>query len=533
MDRHLDRDRAAIGTRRTTVALGAIPVAFLGYLFVYPVGRVLWLALAGEPGTAFATVLADPRMRGSAWFTLWQAAVSTALTLLAAFPLTWAVARYRFWGRQVVRAVVTVPFVLPTVVVGTAFVALGLDGSLAAILTAHVFYNLAVVVRTVGGLWSRLDPDLVESARSLGASPWKAFRTVTLPLLRPAIAAATSIVFLFTFTSFGVVLILGNLRWRTIEVEIYHQAITFLRLPAAGALAVLQMVGVTAILLLYSRYQERRAVRVRLVAETQTLRPADTPRLRAAVTAAVVGTSAAVAIPLGALVVRSFANGGAGWRFLVRPGPLAVRPGQAVGNSLTFALVATTIAVAVGTLSALVVSRGRGRLSRWFDVVLMLPLGTSAVTIGFGFLVALDRPVDLRATWILVPLAHALVAVPFVVRAATPILRSVRPELREAAAVLGASPRRVFREIDLPIVARAVAVGAGFAAAVSLGEFGATSFIVRPNTITIPTLIFRLLSRPGSATFAAAMAMAVVLATLTAALILAVDRVRAGEVGSF
>ncbi len=533
MDRRLDRDRPAIGTRRLTLALAALPVAFLGYLFVYPVGRVLWLALAGEPGTAFARVLADPRMRGSAWFTLWQAGLSTALTLLAAFPLTWAVARYRFWGRRLVRALVTVPFVLPTVVVGTAFVALGLDGSLAAILAAHVFYNMAVVVRTVGGLWSRLDPDLVDSARALGASPWRAFRTVTLPLLRPAIAAASSIVFLFTFTSFGVVLILGNLRWRTIEVEIYHQAITFLRLPAAGALAVLQMVGVTAILVLYSRYQERRAVRMRLVAEHQTLRRPTGVRLKAAVAAAVLGTTAAVMIPLGGLLAASFANSGAGWRFLTQPGPLATRPVEAIGNSLAFAAVATLMAVVVGTLSALVVSRGSGLVSRWFDVVLMLPLGTSAVTIGFGFLVALDRPVDLRATWILVPLAHALVAVPFVVRAAAPILRSVRPEVREAATMLGASPRRVFAEIDLPIVARAVAVGAGFAAAISLGEFGATSFIVRPNTITIPTLIFRLLSRPGSVSFAAAMAMAVLLAVLTAALIMAVDRVRAGEVGSF
>jgi thiamine transport system permease protein len=163
----------------------------------------------------------------------------------------------------------------------------------------------------------------------------------------------------------------------------------------------------------------------------------------------------------------------------------------------------------------------------------MLPLGTSAVTIGFGFLVALDEPVDLRGSVLLVPLAHALVAVPFVVRSTLPTLRAIRADLREAAAVLGASPRRVFRHVDLAIVARAAMVGAGFAAAVSLGEFGATSFIVRPNSVTIPTLIFRLLGRPGAVTFTAAMALSVILMLLTTALILSIDRLRAGELGEF
>ena len=164
----------------------------------------------------------------------------------------------------------------------------------------------------------------------------------------------------------------------------------------------------------------------------------------------------------------------------------------------------------------------------WFDTVLMLPLGVSAVTIGLGFLIALDRPIDLRGSFVLVPLAHALVALPFVVRAALPLLRSIRPELREAARVLGASPARVWREIDLPIIRRALLVGAGFAAAVSLGEFGATSFVARPASTTIPTLIFRLLGRPGTASYGTALALAVVLAMITAALILLIERFRVG-----
>jgi thiamine transport system permease protein len=292
-------------------------------------------------------------------------------------------------------------------------------------------------------------------------------------------------------------------------------------------------VGVTAIMAFYSRIQERRTTRVRLVPEHRSLRPPRTSADRAIVGTTVTATLALLAVPPAVLVARSLRGGGAGWSFLADPGSLAIRPTEAIVNSTLFAAAAATVAVVVGLASATIVARGRGNLSRWFDVVLMLPLGTSAVTIGFGFLVALDVPFDLRTSIVLVPLAHALVAVPFVVRATVPTLRAIRHDLREAAAVLGAAPRRVWREVDLPMTARALAVGAGFAAAVSLGEFGATAFIVRPNTITIPTLIFRLLGRPGSVTFSGAMALAVVLMATTAGLILAVDRFRAGDLGTF
>ncbi len=516
----------ASGRWRVLAALA--PAVFIIALFAYPVGRILVLAL-GEGG-GFAEVLGDGRIRSSLWFTLWQAAASTVLTVIAALPLTWVVSRFDFPGRSLVRAAVTVPFVLPTVVVGVAFAATGMTGSLAAILAAHVFYNLAVVVRTVGGVWSRLDPSLVAAARTMGASPWMAFRTVTVPLLAPALAAASSIVFLFSFTSFGVVLILGGLRYRTLEVEIYQQAMTFLDLPAAGALAVLQLMGVVAVMAVYSRYQETRAVRFRMVSESEALRRPVTGRQRIAVAGIVVATVGLQLTPLAVLVARSLADGAAGWRFLAHSGPLAIDPLGAVGASLRIALFATAIAVVIGGMAATVIAARGDGFTRVFDVVLMLPLGTSAVTIGLGFLVALG---PLRTSPWLIPLAHALVAIPFVVRATVPTLRSIRSDLREAAAVLGAPPRRVWREIDLPIVARALAVGAGFAAAVSLGEFGATSFIVRPDTLTVPTMIFRLLGRPGAVTYAGAMAAAVLLMVTTTLLILTVDRLRSNDVGTF
>lgn len=519
---------AALTQRRTLWALAALPVAFIGYLFVYPLARILWLGLAE---LRLADLLVEKRLLSVGWFTLWQAAVSTLLTLVVAAPLTWAVSRFEFRGRRLAQALVIVPFVLPTVVVGTAFAALGWRGSIWAILAAHVFYNVAVVVRTVGGLWSRIDRRVEEAATMLGAKPWTVFRTVTLPLLRPAIGAAASIVFLFTFTSFGVVLILGGFGYATLEVEIYRQAVTLFDLPLAAALAVGQLMAVSVVLAVYSHRQRRSTSPLVLAPEASTRRPLRRDRQGMLVTAAVVGTLGIMSIPPAVLVGRALAANGFG-RLLVDD-PVVGRPIESVPTSLAFALVATVVAVAVGVSAALVVSRRGSRFSEWFDVVLMLPLGTSAVTIGFGFLVALDAPVDLRATVVLIPLAHALVAVPFVVRATAPLLGSINPAVREAATMLGASPRRVFRHIDLPIVSRAALVGAGFAFVVSLGEFGATSFIARPATTTVPVMIFRLLGRPGLGNFAAAMALAAVLGALTAAVIVAMDRFRSGDVGSF
>jgi thiamine transport system permease protein len=508
------------------VLVAGIPALFIAYFFLYPVARIIILGLS-ELSVGTDTV--EVRLLRVGWFTLWQATVSTILTLLVAAPMTWAVSHFEFRGRRVATALVTVPFVLPTVVVGAAFVALGWRDSIGAILAAHVFFNIAVVVRTVGALWSRLDPDLHDAGRVLGAGEWEVFRTITLPLLRPAIAAAASIVFLFAFTSFGVVLILGGFQYATLEVEIYRQAVALFDLPLAAALAVIQLVGVTATLYAYSRYQERHASTWALRSEASRPRPQGRTRLLVASSVGV--TLLALSVPIAVLVARSLQPGS--YQALVEQDPVVGVPLSSAGNSLLFAVIASTIAVSIGVMASAVISGRTGRLSRWFDLTLMLPLGTSAVTIGFGFIVALGWPVDLRASFWLVPIAHALVAIPFVVRATVPTLRSIPGETREAARVLGASPGRVWREIDLPIVGRAALVGAAFAFVISLGEFGATSFVARPSTATMPIMIFRLLSRPGAGSLAMAMALAVVLAGLTAAVVLWIDRLQFGEIGTF
>jgi thiamine transport system permease protein len=543
--------RRSAGRRRAAVraALMALPLLFFAAFFAYPVAAIVTRGLH-QGGTwqfgRIGDVLGDAAIRHVLWFTCWQAAASTALTLLVALPGAYAFARLDFPGRRLLRAVVTVPFVLPTVVAGSAFLALlgrdgftdslfgvRLDTSVWAILIAHVFFNYAVVVRTVGGLWAQLDPTQEDAARMLGASRFAAWRRVTLPALGPSVAAAALMVFLFTFTSFGVIQVLGGPMYSTLEVEIYRQTAEVFDLPTAAVLTLVQFAAVAAILALHAWTVRRREATLRLVDPGLT---AHRPR-GAAERTLLGGVLAVIALlillPLGVLVARSFDTpGGYGLAFYRAlgdsdGGTFSVAPWQTVGNSLRFAAIATVIALTVGGLAAAALVRRAGRVVRGFDALLMLPLGTSAVTVGFGFLIALDRPpLDLRDSWLLVPLAQALVGAPFVVRVMLPVLRAVDERLREAAAVLGASPWRVWREVELPMVSRAVAIAAGFAFAVSLGEFGATVFIARPDDPTLPVAVARLLGRAGALNYGQAMALSTVLMVVCAASLLVLESLR-------
>ncbi|MFF2653617.1 ABC transporter permease [Streptomyces sp. NPDC058045] len=540
--------------RSAAVRLGllALPAAFFAVFFAYPVAAIVGRGLhdGGRWHPArLGEVLTQPDIRHVLWFTTWQACASTALTLLIALPAAYVFARLDFPGKRLLRAVITVPFVLPTVVVGTAFLALlgrgglldtlwgvRLDTTVWAILLAHVFFNYAVVVRTVGGLWAQLDPRQEEAARTLGASRLGAFRQVTLPALGPAVAAAALMVFLFTFTSFGVVQILGGPGFSTLEVEIYRQTAQIFDLPTAAVLSLIQFAAVAAVLAVHAWTVRRRESTLRLVDAARTARPPRGAAQRTLLGVVLTTVLLLLLLPLAVLVERSLDTpGGHGFGYYraltsADGGTFLVAPLTAVATSFGYALAATALAVVIGSLAATALAHRAGRLTRTFDALLMLPLGVSAVTVGFGFLIALDEPpLDLRESWLLVPLAQALVGVPFVVRTMLPVLRAVDPRLREAAAVLGAAPLQVWREVDWPMARRALLISAGFACAVSLGEFGATVFLARPDRPTLPVAVARLLGRAGDLNYGQAMALSVILMAVCALTLLALEHARTAE----
>ena len=527
------------------IRLSAVPALFLAAFFLWPVINLLVRGLGDDPA-AFADVFTSSSIRSAAWFTLWQATVSTVVTMIVGLPLASVVANFEFRGRRIITALVTLPFVLPTVVVAGAFLTTGdrlgltsgpfsLTKSSFAIISAHVFFNVAVVVRTVGGYWSQLARDDEHAARTLGTTWSQTFLRVTLRRLKPALLAAGSIVFLFTFTSFGIVLILGGARERTIETEIFRFAVNRTDFATAAVLSILQLLVVGVLVAANLRLRSRLQRGDRLSVDRR--RPISSIRDTGLVRVTVLVTLLFLMTPITLLIVESLrADGGFGlgnYRSLAeRPPFLTVSPLRAVANSIGFAVVATTIATIIGGWASIAVVYGKGRLRRLLDLAYLLPLGTSAVTLGFGILITFDSGlIDIRQSWIIIPLAQSLIAIPFVTRAVVPVLSAIDPHLREAAATMGITPAQIWRTIDLPIARRALLIGAGFGFAISLGEFGATSFVGRrPDLMTVPLAIERLLGQPGDTIRGQAMALSVILLIITGGLLLAIDRFDRAEV---
>jgi thiamine transport system permease protein len=530
--------------------LFSLPLFFLILFYFYPLVKIVLLSFLPE-GTwdpaRLGKLINTPIYGRILWFTCWQAALSTVITLILALPGAYVFARYRFFGKNLLQALMTVPFVLPTIVTAAAFRALlgsngllnnwlmtgfdlphppiRLDQTVAFFLLAHVFYNYTLVLRIVGGFWAGLNPDLMRAARMLGASPWQTFRRITLPLLMPAIGSSALLVFIFCFTSFGVVLILGGPGYATLEVEIYRQSIQLFNLPMAAALSLIQILVNFLLMWLHAQLSKRSRIAFYSDSATGTTEKVKTPHQKIFIGANLLFMVILLLTPLLALVVRSV-TGEDGLTFAYYLALFStdaksiffVEPISAVANSIGFALAAMTIAVTLGLLAStfLASARERGSSSSFWDAIIMLPLATSAVTLGFGYIITLNKPpLNLRDSLALVPIAHALVAFPFVVRCILPSLRQIPQTLREAASLLGASPYQIWRWVDIPIISRAILVGAVFAFSISMGEFGASAFVTRPHTPTMPVAIFRFLGQPGDLNYGQAMAMSSILMLVT------------------
>ncbi len=558
----MDRDRFALNVwRMARRGLLLAPLLFLLIFFFYPLVTIFSVSLAPEGQLDLGFLGSLARFSDTLWFSIGQALISTLLTITLSVPAAFVFVRYEFPGKRLLLSLSTLAFVLPTVVVAAAFSALvgerglvndilmavfqlenapiQLERTLTIILIVHVFYNFAVALRMITGFWANQSPRMEEVARVLGASGWRLWWHIRLPVLRPVLLASSILVFIFTFTSFGVVIILGGPRFATLEVEIYQQAVNLFNLPVAAGLSIAQIGLMFVLMLVYTQLQQR--VPLDLQSAGQIARR---PRGRhewGLVTACVIVILVLLFTPLLALVVRSFTGPeGLTLRYYqelsvnTRGSVLFVPPLQAVGNSVVFAVLTTVLALILGVLTAYLLGGRVSRWSKWLDPVFMLPLATSAVTLGFGFIIALDEPpLNLRTSPVLIPLAHTLVAMPFVVRSVLPALNSIAPNIRDAGRTLGAAPWQMWRWIELPLISRGIIVGATFAFTISMGEFGASLFIARPNTPTMPLVIFRLINQPGSLNIGQAMAMSVLLMGVCGISFAVIERLRTAEVGEF
>jgi thiamine transport system permease protein len=506
---------------------GVLATTFLAVFFAYPLVVILQRGLSVE---AFTNILQNPYYLERILFTLYQALLSTLLTLLLGLPSALLFARYTFPGKRLLRTAFTIPFVMPTVVVAIGFLTLvgprgifniNLRDTFTLLLLAHVFYNYAVVVRIVGAYLEGQGVRLREAAAMLGANAWRTFLKVTLPIAAPALFAAATLVFIFCFTSFGVILLLTpSPEFATLEVEIYRLTARLLDLQGSSVLVVLQLLTIGMLTFVYTRLQARLSVTLK------NKRPLEKPK---GLTRAIIALNFFIAFalilsPLLALSISAFISNGQ--LSLANFQTLSEAPrtigfagaGQATMNSLRFALSSTALSLLIGFAFAYAVVRGNWR---WLDGLSLLPLATSAVTLGLGYLLAF--PLLRTSPWGLT-LAHTLIAFPFVTRSLLPALRSLPTNLIGAATTLGASPLKVLFKIELPLLTPSLITAASFAFAISLGEFGATLVIQSERFATLPVAIFDRLGRPGAANYGSALALSFILMAITAGIMLVLER---------
>ena len=516
--------------------LWAIPLLFVAVLFYWPVTEVALLGLSGD----WFTQLLEPKILGIIWFTLWQAAVSTLVTLIVAIPGAYLLYRRSFPAQRIVNALITVPFVLPSIVVAVGFTVFrsvhefyqGLGLTFFAdpvywIITAHIFVNYSIAVKTIGGVWATLDSDAESAAELDGAGRLRTLVSISLPQLRPALFSAAALIFLFSATSFGIVLVLGGGQVQTIETAIFFAATQRLDLELAVALVLAQTL-ITSLAFMVGTKLAGGTFGLEQVFEGARKPKVDRRDLFAVFSSVSIWVGL-LAMPLvlvlvqafnskGSISLDNFANlGTRGARDL-----LNVTFVQAAGNSVRNMLIAAVIAFVLGTLISWLLNRTKVQS---LDLVFLLPLGVSSVALGFGFFVALDADwFPLRSSWLIVPLAQALIALPMVIRLVYPALVSIGKEPIEQAQLDGASSFQVWSLIESRMIRGVLLTALGFSAIISIGEFGASSFLANGSQATIPTLLYRLISRPGEQNYGMAMAVSAILILLSALVVYFVSR---------
>ena len=507
----------------TKKLLWALPLTFVAVLFYWPVVRVTSIGFSGN----WLATLAETKTLEIIWFTLWQAGVSTFLTLLVAIPGAYLLYRRAFPGQQLIKALITVPFVLPSIVVAVGFavfrnfhdfwVELGFTFLLDPvywIIAAHVFVNYSIAVRTIGGVWATLDAEVEEAAALDGAGRIKTLFAISLPQLRPAIFSASALVYLFSATSFGIVLVLGGGQVLAIETAIYFAATQFLDLEGAAALVLVQTL-ITALAFFVGSSLAKGTIGLEQVFEEVRKPPVDLRDLPAVLVTAVV-VFGLILMPLLLVLVEAFQVGdGFGFENFEN---LATRGARdllnisvldAALNSLRNMVVAASIAFTLGTIVSWLLVRTS---KKFLDLVFLAPLGVSSVVLGFGFLVSFDAQwFALRSSWLIAPLAQALIALPMVIRLVYPALVSIGKEPIDNASLDGASSWQTWRFVESGMIKGVLLTAVGYAAIISVGEFGASSFLAYGSQGTIPTLLFRLISRPGEQNYGMAMAVSAIL----------------------
>ncbi|WP_298502697.1 iron ABC transporter permease [uncultured Sphaerochaeta sp.] len=516
-------------------------------LFFVPLFFTLSSAFVTEQGFTFsriAGVFTDPYTQRIMLFTLLQATLSTLASLLVALPGAYLIATYSFRGKRLILALSAIPFVIPSILVVLGFVIFfGNNGflnrilmtlfkleepplsilySFPAIILAHTFYNFPIIMSLVSSYWEHMDGNCETASYTLGATKAKTFFSITLPRLLPAIISAASLVFLFCFNSFAIILVLGGgPRYTTMEVEIYRQARMLGQTGSAAALSLFSILVTSILLLWYNRTQKRLALSETYRNSNRLIekKPATLPGKLLALFYTIV-SSLFILGPIASVVVRSFMasssrSGAEAFSLKWYRQLLSLERAtghmnsalQALSNSLVIAALVALCTVPLAlTLCVAIRKKEKGSL---LELLGMMPMTVSSVIIGLGYyLISARIRGGLLTSYSLVVLAHMVKSIPFVLRTILPEYRKIPNSYIHSSLTLGAGPLRTFLQIELPLLRGAMLTGAIFAFALSMGEFNATLTLANSSIVTLPIVMYRLI---GSYNFQGACALGTIL----------------------
>lgn len=533
---------------------------FILIIFYIPLSGILVKGVQSDEGVfslqGIGGILSSSYYRKILSFTFIQALVSTVLSVLIGLPGAWVMSHYSFPGKRLIRAIITIPFILPSILVVLGFVLFfGKNGvlnnflnsvgigdlkilySFKAIIIAHIFYNFPIAIRIISSLWAKIPQSQMMAAQSLGAGKIRVFRTVTWYQILPAILTSAMIIFIYCFMSFAIILVLGGgPELSTVEVEVYRLAKVSLDLNRGSSLALIQSSLTLLFMFIYSSLEKYKSFEEKLLSSTNT------PPFKLGIDLKsffilvyfLIILTLITAPPL-SVISESFResrslSGGKQfslywYRQIFVPdgrGTYSKIALSSLKNSLLYAFSTVLFTIPVSTLVAWVLTRKKLKHAALTELVFLLPLGISSVILGLSYMRFSNMlPSSFNGSALLVVLAHSAISMPLVFKPVLSIFRKVKISLREAALNLGASSFRAFRDIELPLIKSGLLTGATFAFAVSIGEMNATLMLSQPGTTTLPIAIYRLI---GSYKFFGACALGTILMFICLIAFLTIDR---------
>ena len=493
-------------------------------IFILLIIVPLWLALdrliwvAGPDVTNWFSALNENYIsKEVVGFTFLQATLSTVLTVFIGLPIAWQLGRYEWPFQSFIKSILTMPFVMPSIVAAIGFLNLMEIYDLRSnentwftiLILAHAWFNLSLVIRFCEPVLSTLDPRLEEQIKLLpnGQSFLDRIKHFWAPLLLPSVAAAACMTFVFSFTSFALVKLI-TLGENTIEsmmasigssagIEGYQVSRNEIILGGS----IIQFTVLLISLWLMSYLQQKR----------QSLLPKASERIvkkRSRYGWFVVGPAILFAIaPLLAILVDSFrvqtreqndvteSWSTEGWEYAFKETTSLSSGWDALINSLSYAFVTLAIALPLGWILAQTIKDlevKSPKLARIIDVTTMLPFAVSSVMIGLGVTIGMIKinPEFFYQLWFTPVIAHVMITTPFVVRIILPALRSIEPAYDECAMTLGVTPFKRLISIKIPMLRGSIIIAAIFTLAMSMGEFGASWVVTRNSDwTTLPIMI--------------------------------------------